>query len=64
MAWRIPGSQCRTVMKEKEAIARRLIAQGLSNTQISAQLRCSTRFVRDVRSRSIPVYGQFCSFEQ
>ena len=50
MAWRIPGSQSRIAMKEKEALARRLIAQGLNNTQISAQLRCSTRFVRDVRS--------------
>jgi FixJ family two-component response regulator len=51
MAWRIPGSQSRTVMKEKEVLARRLIAQGLSNTQISVQLRCSTRFVRDVRAK-------------
>jgi hypothetical protein len=50
MAWRIPGSQSRIAMKEKEALARHLIAQGLNNTQVSIQLRCSTRFVRDVRS--------------
>jgi hypothetical protein len=41
-------------MKEKEALARRLIAQGLNNTQISAQLRCSAQFVRDVRSKEEP----------
>jgi hypothetical protein len=38
-------------MKEKETVARHLIAQGLNNAQISAQLRCSFQFVRDVRAK-------------
>jgi hypothetical protein len=51
MPWRSPGSQSRIVMREKETVARRLIAQGLNNTQISVQLRCSPQFVRDVRAK-------------
>lgn len=51
MAWRIPGSQSRIAMKEKETLARQLIAQGLNNTQISAQLRCSNAFVRAIRAQ-------------
>jgi transposase len=46
-----PGSQSQAVMKEKESVARYLTAQGLNNTQISVQLRCSAQFVRDVRAK-------------
>jgi hypothetical protein len=38
-------------MKEKEAVARHLIGQGLNNTQISIQLRCGAPFVRYVRAK-------------
>jgi hypothetical protein len=38
-------------MQEKETAARHLIAQGLTNRQISVQLRCSIPFVRGVRAK-------------
>jgi hypothetical protein len=38
-------------MQEKDALARRLMAQGLTNTQTSAQLRCSTTLVRAIRTK-------------
>lgn len=51
MAHFSPGSQSRTLMAEKERIAERLLAQGLTVTQISQQIRCSPHFVRQVRRR-------------
>jgi len=45
-----PGSQSRSVMEQKEDLARRLLASGLSVSQVSAQLRCSKPFVRRVRN--------------
>ena len=36
-------------MEQKEEIARRLLAAGLSVSQVSMQLRCSKPFVRRVR---------------
>jgi hypothetical protein len=44
-----PQSQTHTLMREKEELARRLLAQGLTVTQICQQLRCSTYFVRQAR---------------
>jgi len=44
-----PGSQSRTLMDQKEEIARRLLAAGLSVSQVSMQLRCSKPFVRRIR---------------
>lgn len=44
-----PGSQSRLVLEQKEELARRLLASGLTVTQVSAQLRCSKPFVRRVR---------------
>jgi transposase-like protein len=44
-----PGSQTREIMAEKERIARKLLAQGLTVTQICKQLRCSPQFVRQAR---------------
>jgi transposase-like protein len=38
-------------MAEKEEIARRLLRQGLTTSQIAGQLRCSPFFVRRVRSK-------------
>lgn len=35
-------------MQEKAVWARRLLAQGLTITQVSGQLRCSRTFVRHV----------------
>jgi hypothetical protein len=49
MAHYSPGSQRRSVMAEKEQLARRLIASGLLNSQIKLQLRCSDHFVRRIR---------------
>jgi hypothetical protein len=37
------------VLEQKEELARRLLASGLTVTQVSAQLRCSKPFVRRVR---------------
>ena len=44
-----PGSQSRSLMREKQALARRLLAQGLTVQQICQQLRCSPSFVRRER---------------
>lgn len=38
-------------MAEKERVAERLLAQGLTVTQISQQIRCSPHFVRQVRRK-------------
>jgi DNA-binding CsgD family transcriptional regulator len=46
-----PGSQTRQVLAEKERIAQRLVAQGLTTTQICRQLRCSRYFVQQVRGK-------------
>jgi transposase-like protein len=51
MAHFAPGSQSRALMAEKEQIAERLLAQGLTVTQISQQIRCSPHFVRQVRRK-------------
>jgi transposase len=45
---RIPGSQSRAVMQEKEKIAIQLYERGLTFRQISVQLNCSKPFVRRV----------------
>jgi transposase-like protein len=43
-------------MAEKERVVRRLLSQGLTVTQISAQTRCSPHFIRRVRATaSAPV---------
>jgi hypothetical protein len=44
-----PQSQTHALMRQKEELARRLLAQGLTVTQICQQLRCSPYFVRQVR---------------
>ena len=44
-----PGSQSQNLMAEKQALARRLVAQKLSVRQICQQLRCSPTFVRQQR---------------
>jgi hypothetical protein len=46
----VPGSQSRAVLKEKEALAIQMLAQGLSVRQISIQLKCSETFVRRIRN--------------
>lgn len=51
MARYTPGSQTRATLAEKERLARRLLLQGLTVTQICQQLRCSPYFVRQVRNR-------------
>lgn len=51
MAHFAPGSQSRALMAEKERLAERLLAQGLTVTQVSQQIRCSPHFVRRVRSK-------------
>jgi len=48
---RFPGSQSRAVMEEKEQVAIQLLAQGLTVSQISPQLKCSQAFVRRVRDQ-------------
>ncbi len=52
MAHFAPGSQSRSVMAEKEQLACRLLAQGLTVTQICGQLRCSPYFVRRAREKA------------
>jgi DNA invertase Pin-like site-specific DNA recombinase len=47
-----PQSRTRPLMEQKRAIARRLLAQGLTNTQIRAQLRCSAAFLRRVQEET------------
>jgi hypothetical protein len=44
-----PQSQTVRVMREKQILARRLLAQGLTVTQICHQLRCSRYFVHQAR---------------
>jgi hypothetical protein len=46
-----PQSQTHALMREKEELARRLLAQGLTVTQIRQQLRCTAYFVRQARDR-------------
>jgi transposase-like protein len=38
-------------MEQKEELARRLLASGLSISQVSAQLRCSKPFIRRIRDQ-------------
>lgn len=51
MARYAPGSQTRETLAQKEAIATRLLTQGLTVTQICKQLRCSPYFVRQARDK-------------
>jgi hypothetical protein len=44
-----PQSQTRALMRQKREIAQRLLARGLSITQVSQQLRCSRYFVQQAR---------------
>ena len=45
-----PQSQTRDLMREKREIAQRLLAHGLTVTQVSKQLRCSRYFVQHARN--------------
>lgn len=49
MARYTPGSQTRDLLDEKQRIAMRLLAQGLTVTQITQQLRCSRYLVRQAQ---------------
>jgi DNA-binding NarL/FixJ family response regulator len=51
MAHYAPGSQTRALLDEKQRLAARLLAQGLTVTQICKQLRCSPYFVRQAREK-------------
>ncbi|HEX6508751.1 MAG TPA: helix-turn-helix domain-containing protein [Chloroflexota bacterium] len=53
MAHYAPGSQTRALLDEKQRLAARLLAQGLTVTQICKQLRCSPYFVRQAREKLI-----------
>jgi DNA-binding NarL/FixJ family response regulator len=64
MAHYAPGSQSRSVMQEKETIALRLLAQGLTVSQICGQLRCSPYFVRRARDRQVTKTGDTEYFER
>lgn len=44
-----PQSQTHALMRQKREIAQRLLAHGLSITQVSQQLRCSRHFVQQAR---------------
>ena len=44
-----PQSQTHALMRQKREIAQRLLAHGLSITQVSQQLRCSRYFVQQAR---------------
>jgi hypothetical protein len=44
-----PQSQTHAFMRQKREIAQRLLAQGLTVTQICIQLRCSRYFVQQAR---------------
>lgn len=48
-----PQSQTHALMRQKREIAQRLLARGLSITQVSQQLRCSRYFVQQARERPI-----------
>jgi hypothetical protein len=50
----VPQSQSHALMREKQKLARRLLAQGLTVTQICQQLRCSAYFVRQARNQPAP----------
>ena len=52
MAHYAPGSQTRALLDEKQRLAARLLAQGLTVTQICKQLRCSPYFVRQAREKT------------
>jgi hypothetical protein len=52
-----PQSQTHALLREKEELARRLLAQGLTVTQIRRQLRCSAYFVRQARDRPLVLGG-------
>lgn len=45
-----PRTQTRDLLDEKERIARRLLASGLTSQQVRAQLRCSRGFLARIRS--------------
>ena len=51
MARFAPGSQTRSLLEEKERLVAKLLAQGLTVTQICGQLRCSPYFVRQARQK-------------
>ncbi len=53
VAHRAPGSQTHALLDEKARIAARLLDRGLTVSQISAQLRCSPHFVREVRKKEL-----------
>jgi hypothetical protein len=44
-----PQSQTHALMRQKREIAQRLLAHGLTITQVSQQLRCSRYFVQQAR---------------
>ncbi len=44
-----PQSQTHALMRQKRELAQRLLARGLSITQVSQQLRCSRYFVQQSR---------------
>ena len=55
---RIPGSQSRALMQEKEKLAIELHERGLTFRQISVQLNCSKQFVRRVIAQHQSRRGQ------
>lgn len=55
MARLAPQSQTHELMKQKEDIARRLLAQGLTVAQICGQLRCSPTFVKRIRRQTCEI---------
>ena len=44
-----PQSQTRALMRQKRELAQRLLAHGLTVTQVAQQLRCSRYFVQQAR---------------
>jgi hypothetical protein len=46
-----PGSQTRDAMEAKEELIRRLLAAGLTVTQVRGQTHCSSGFIRKVRAK-------------
>lgn len=49
----IPGSQQRSVLQEKENLARVLLGRGLTISQVAQQLRCSRQFVRRISKEEL-----------
>jgi hypothetical protein len=49
MMTRIPGTQSRAVMNEKERQVRELLNRGLTITQVTEQMHCSRGFVKRIR---------------